>query len=192
MDTALELLDEGGWDAVTVNEIGERAGVSRSMFYSRFPSKEALHLELRDRVIRDLQHSRTATFDQPVHAKADLRERLGIAIERLDEVLSHNGQLLTRFRNDEIMQDSAAAALSPLIVSFRRVLEPAAGEIARDDLHGSFAVCLRICFESLSFARQAPTSIAGALDHFPGFSFNDAEHIRMLRDICHAYLTQPT
>ena len=42
VDAATLLLDEGGVDAVTLREVGRRAGVSHNAPYKHFPSKEAL------------------------------------------------------------------------------------------------------------------------------------------------------
>src|SRR3954471_14103182 len=42
LDAAADLLDEGGPDAVTLREVGARAGVSRSAPYGHFPDKEYL------------------------------------------------------------------------------------------------------------------------------------------------------
>jgi AcrR family transcriptional regulator len=42
VEAAAELLDEGGPDAVTLREVGARAGVSRGAPYGHFPDKEHL------------------------------------------------------------------------------------------------------------------------------------------------------
>src|ERR1700754_2432495 len=42
LDDAAELLDSGGPDAVTVREVGARAGVSRGAPYRHFSDKESL------------------------------------------------------------------------------------------------------------------------------------------------------
>src|ERR1700721_929761 len=42
VDAAAQLLDEGGPDAVTLREVGHRAGVSHNAPYKHFVDKEAL------------------------------------------------------------------------------------------------------------------------------------------------------
>ncbi|MEW9548858.1 TetR/AcrR family transcriptional regulator [Nonomuraea sp. NPDC050783] len=44
-ETALRLFDERGYDAVTVNEVAEAAGVAKVTLFAYFPSKESLVLD---------------------------------------------------------------------------------------------------------------------------------------------------
>jgi AcrR family transcriptional regulator len=46
LDAAAELLDQGGADAVTLREVGARAGVSRGAPYGHFADKESLLTEV--------------------------------------------------------------------------------------------------------------------------------------------------
>src|SRR5512143_953809 len=81
----LSLIVEKGYDAVTVEDICQRADVGRSTFYAHFTSKEDLHrrgLESLRRELEDAQASARAvsgpessfTFSRPMfeHARAHL------------------------------------------------------------------------------------------------------------------------
>ena len=52
--TALRLFAERGYEATTMEEIAESAGVTKPLLYQHFSSKRALYLELVDSVAEDL------------------------------------------------------------------------------------------------------------------------------------------
>lgn len=54
---ALELFAERGYEATTMDDIAERAGVTKPLLYQHFSSKRALYLELVDSVAGDLLSS---------------------------------------------------------------------------------------------------------------------------------------
>src|SRR5580704_16421773 len=51
---ALELFAHRGYRATTMDDIAERAGVTKPLLYQHFSSKRALYLELVDTIARDL------------------------------------------------------------------------------------------------------------------------------------------
>lgn len=53
-DVALRLFAERGYEATTMDEIAEAAGVTKPLLYQHFSSKRALYLELVDSVAEDL------------------------------------------------------------------------------------------------------------------------------------------
>jgi AcrR family transcriptional regulator len=54
LDEAAEAFAHGGYDATSVAQVCERAGVTKGAFYYHFPSKQALFLELLDDWLADL------------------------------------------------------------------------------------------------------------------------------------------
>ena len=77
---ATELLDEGGPDAVTLRDVGVRAGVSRSAPYRHFSSKEALLAAVAARDLRDRQWTRMSR--RSTSAAAALRADLQHLVRR--------------------------------------------------------------------------------------------------------------
>jgi AcrR family transcriptional regulator len=67
LDAAAALLDTGGPDAVTLREVGARAGVSRSAPYRHFANKETLLTALATNAMNQLGDTleRLATGDDP-------------------------------------------------------------------------------------------------------------------------------
>ncbi|HIC90176.1 MAG TPA: TetR/AcrR family transcriptional regulator [Anaerolineae bacterium] len=55
LDVAAACFAERGYDATSVAEICQRAGVTKGAFYHHFPSKQALFLELLDRWLTGLE-----------------------------------------------------------------------------------------------------------------------------------------
>ncbi len=59
---AVELLADGGWDAVTVGEIERRSGVTRGTFYLRFETREALVDYVNQRLTAEVRTLQEETF----------------------------------------------------------------------------------------------------------------------------------
>lgn len=73
LEAAAGLLAESGYHAVSMAEIGERAGIVGSGIYRHFDSKAAILVELFERVIDDLLEQGRAA----VEGTTDLAEALG-------------------------------------------------------------------------------------------------------------------
>ncbi|MGH3253598.1 MAG: TetR/AcrR family transcriptional regulator, partial [Trebonia sp.] len=65
LEAAGELLDAGGPEAVTLREVGGRAGVSRSAPYRHFTGKESLLTELATRAWDELGDTLQSLVDSP-------------------------------------------------------------------------------------------------------------------------------
>ena len=81
LDAAAELLDEGGLDAVTLREVGARAGVSRGAPYRHFPDKERLLIAVGVQAWEDLaDHVHALRKDASRTPAERLRGSLGALI----------------------------------------------------------------------------------------------------------------
>src|SRR4051794_2206270 len=72
VDAALALFTERGFDAVSMDEIAARVGVTKPMLYSYFGSKEGLYLACIERAARPMM----AAMQTAVVAEADPDRRL--------------------------------------------------------------------------------------------------------------------
>jgi AcrR family transcriptional regulator len=72
VDAAVQLLDEGGPEAVTLREVGHRAGVSHNAPYKHFTSKEALLAAVAARELRQQSAAAAtaATLQSALHEYA--------------------------------------------------------------------------------------------------------------------------
>src|SRR3954465_11475369 len=57
LDAAMELASDGGWDAVQMREVAERAGVALGTLYRYFPSKVHLLVSVLGRTFSELHES---------------------------------------------------------------------------------------------------------------------------------------
>jgi AcrR family transcriptional regulator len=126
-EASLELLVEGGWDAVTVGEVERRSGVGRSTFYLRFPTRDALLTYTRERVQGEVATDQAAAF-AAARAAADgtLETAVRRAVEALAEVFRQYGPVLMRIdRGEEV--GAGGQAMNVLSTEFRSVLLPVLG-----------------------------------------------------------------
>lgn len=82
LETALEIIDEGGLDAFTLRELGRRLGVSQMAAYRHFPDKATIIDALADRIMSSVRIDDSGRFataeerilDYPRRARAALLE----------------------------------------------------------------------------------------------------------------------
>lgn len=123
-DVALALFAERGFDAATMDEIAERAGVTKPLLYQHFSSKRALYLELVDSVAEELLASigeATASASGPRQQVEDgfaAYFRMVVAHETAFRLLYGS-----RPADDELgvalrrVEDAIAVAIDPLIAA---------------------------------------------------------------------------
>ncbi|GAA1650358.1 TetR/AcrR family transcriptional regulator [Actinoplanes couchii] len=121
---AFELLVEGGWDAVTVGEVERRSKVSRSTFYLRFPTREALTDYVRQRLLQEVATAQDAAFEQArATPPTSLAEAVHAATEALAGICRVYGPALGRldFGDDPGV---SAEAMDTLSNQFQAVIDP--------------------------------------------------------------------
>jgi AcrR family transcriptional regulator len=91
LTSAIHLFRERGFDAATMRDIAEAAGVALGSAYYYFPGKEAIVQAYYDEVQE--QHTRRVT-DALAEGKRDLEERLRIAFHAKFEILAQDRKLL--------------------------------------------------------------------------------------------------
>jgi AcrR family transcriptional regulator len=81
LDAAIALLDRDDWQAVTVEQIAERAEYAKGTIYRHFPSKDDLYVRLAADWMADT-HAALAALDADRPFEALLREALAICWTR--------------------------------------------------------------------------------------------------------------
>lgn len=87
LQTALEIIDAQGLDAITLRDLTQRLGTSRTAVYRHFASKEALILGVIEKGYEQLDSLFTPIFQDRIHTVAERFERMGRAY--LDFAIEH-------------------------------------------------------------------------------------------------------
>lgn len=110
IDAAWELAREGGYPAVTMHDVADRAGVARATVYRYFASKDHLLIEV------------TAAWTRTLDERMGMVPSDGTPVERLTAVL----QLIVDMAADELTLTSAivqaATSADPSVEEARAVL----------------------------------------------------------------------
>ncbi|HUC05364.1 MAG TPA: TetR/AcrR family transcriptional regulator [Acidimicrobiales bacterium] len=123
LDVALELFAVRGYRATTMDDIAERAGVTKPLVYQHFSSKRALYLELVDAIARDLLTALRGALGR-AEGPRQLVETGFAAYFRLVVDREHEFRLLYgRDHADDVelgralrtVEDAIAEAIDPLI-----------------------------------------------------------------------------
>ncbi|MDD2368762.1 MAG: TetR/AcrR family transcriptional regulator [Sulfuricurvum sp.] len=77
LQTALEMIDKEGLDAITLRELTQRLGTSRTAVYRHFASKEALILGVIEKGYEHLNLLFTPIFEDRTYSVAERFERMG-------------------------------------------------------------------------------------------------------------------
>lgn len=91
IDTSIELFKEYGYHEVTVNEICSKAGISRSSFYSFFPSKLDTIRYVLDSVKRDLNAD---ALQQLIMEENDFERMVTICFKYMQIALDYGPKLM--------------------------------------------------------------------------------------------------
>jgi TetR/AcrR family transcriptional regulator len=188
LGAAEALFSQHGFDAVSVNAIAERAGVSKANVFHHFNSKDALYLA----VIKNCC-GKNAALKNIISGPAPLRECLPrFAESHLTTILEqeHVSRLIAR----ELLKDSPERAeelaqqiFGPDFARFVEILRQrqAAGEL-RAEIDPAMVAVLLIAADVFFFEARP------VLQHFPDVKFaqQPEQYSRMLADILmHGILT---
>ena len=165
---AEELFAEHGFEAVSINSIAARAGVSKANVFHHFNSKDALYIA----VLREACRDSTQNLDHLQHDERPFPERLAdFAREHLNHILER--QRVTRLIQREVMYNDPGRAqnLAERVFGdkFQRLVEilrdgQARGEL-RSDVDAAMVATLLIGANVFFFQAQA------LLRHFPQVTF---------------------
>lgn len=97
LQAGLELLEEGGFGAFTLQSVSKRAGVSIGAIYSRVPSREALLLAIHDRAMERITEQERELEQSVESAGLGARELIEALVAGLAGVMMRNRDILRVF-----------------------------------------------------------------------------------------------
>ena len=185
LETGIELLEAGGYEAFTISAICERASVAPSAVYDRADSKDALFLAVFEHALRRLRADYDAFDWGPSWEGLALAETIHLAVGQLSEHFANHVALLRSIilisgAHGEVHRRGVDARYD-LAARFTRLLTRAATEngvvIDHDAAQGAFAML----FSTLSMR----TAYGSGFTHLPD---NDAAFTEQLASMTSTYL----
>ena len=146
VDAAVELAKQGGYEAVQMRDVANRADVALATLYRQYPSKDQLLLAaLADRTatLRDILARRPSAGATPVARVIGVIEQASRALTR-DPRLA--GAMVTALGSPE---PDAAAIKQEILELLRGILEDAGGFAAVDDADAALRTLGYVWFAAL-------------------------------------------
>ena len=108
LDAAMEVFVARGYHAAAMDEIAERAGVSKPVLYQHFPGKQELYLALLDESVERL----TEAVADAIRSTTDNRQRVNATFAAyFGYVAEHSGTFKLVFESDFTSEPSVRARL---------------------------------------------------------------------------------
>jgi AcrR family transcriptional regulator len=185
LDAAHTLLEENGFEGLTVQEVAVRSGVSIGAIYERFGNKESLLRAVHARLMESMSAANEAA--EASAASVDgAAAAIAASIAGMARVMNDNRKALRAFMHlgavDEVISARGSEASIALSKEFKRTLMPYAGEFRHPRRAIALDVAFRIAYSTL--ARQVMYGPVFESDQRLGWK----RLVDELSDACAAYL----
>ncbi|UQX12420.1 TetR/AcrR family transcriptional regulator [Candidatus Mycobacterium methanotrophicum] len=180
---ASEIFVDRGYHAAGMDEIAERAGVSKPVLYQHFTSKLELYLAVLARHVENL----VSGVRQALRATTDNRQRLRSAVQAFFDFIDHDGQgYKLIFENDYVTEPQVAAQVR---VATESCIDAVFDLISADsglDPHRARMVAVGLVALSVDCARywldaDRPISKEDAVDGTVQFAWRGLSHVPLSR-----------
>ncbi len=150
MNAAVAMFCQSGYDAASVAEICERAGVSKGAFYHHFPSKQSLFLAiLEDWLVGiDAQLAQARQADEPVpHSIRRMADTIGAVFQVASGQLPMFMEFMVQASRDQTVWDATIAPYQTYQSQFAQMLADGKREGSiREELDVQSAAWVLIAF----------------------------------------------
>lgn len=155
LDAAHALLEENGFEGLTVQEVAARSGVSVGAIYERFGNKETLLRAVHARLMESMSEAHEAIGVPPANVDG-AAAAIAVVVAGMARVMNDNRKALRAFMHlgavDDVISARGSKASIALSRNFKRGLLPYASQFRHPDPDVALDVAFRIAYSTL--ARQ--------------------------------------
>jgi AcrR family transcriptional regulator len=176
---ASDIFVDRGYHAAGMDEIAERAGVSKPVLYQHFSSKLELYLAVLQRHVENL----VSGVRQALRTTTDNRQRLRSAVQAFFDFIEHDGQgYRLIFENDNITEPQVAVQVRVAtdavfdLISADSGLDPHRARMIAVGLVGISVDCARYWLDS-----DRPITKDDAVDGTVQFAWGGLSHVPLTR-----------
>lgn len=180
---ASEIFVDRGYHAAGMDEIAERAGVSKPILYQHFSSKLELYLAVLDQHVDNL----VSGVRQALRTTTDNRQRLRSAVQAFFDFIEHDGQgYRLIFENDNVAEPQVAVQVR---VATESCIDAVFDLVSRDsglDPHRARMIAVGLVGSSVDCARYwlnsgRPISKEDAIESTVTFAWGGLSHVPLTR-----------
>src|SRR6476619_446128 len=180
---ASEIFVDRGYHAAGMDEIADRAGVSKPVLYQHFSSKLELYLAVLHRHVENL----VSGVRQALRTTTDNRQRLRAAVQAFFDFIEHDGQgYRLIFENDYVTEPQVAASVK---VATESCTDAVFDLISRDsglEAHRARMIAVGLVAVSVDSARywlnnERPISKDAAVEGTVLFAWGGLSHVPLTR-----------
>ncbi|MEB3022648.1 TetR/AcrR family transcriptional regulator [[Mycobacterium] crassicus] len=180
---ASEVFVDRGYHAAGMDEIADRAGVSKPILYQHFASKLELYLAVLARHVENL----VSGVRQALRTTTDNRQRVRSAVQAFFDFIEHDGQgYRLIFENDNVAEPQVAVQVR---VATESCIDAVFDLVSHDsglDPHRSRMVAVGLVAISVDCARywldsDRPISKEDAIDGTVAFAWGGLSHVPLMR-----------
>jgi AcrR family transcriptional regulator len=155
LDAAYALLEENGFEGLTVQEVAARSGVSVGAIYERFGNKETLLRAVHARMMESMSEAHAGAGD-PAASADGAGAAIDAVVAGMARIMNENRKALRAFMHlgavDEVISARGSEASIALSKTFKAALAPYRSEFRHPDPDVALDVAFRIAYSTL--ARQ--------------------------------------
>jgi AcrR family transcriptional regulator len=183
LGAASEIFVDRGYHAAGMDEIADRAGVSKPVLYQHFSSKLELYLAVLAQHVDNL----VSGVRQALRTTTDNRQRLRAAVQAFFDFIEHDGQgYRLIFENDYVTEPQVAAQVK---VATESCTDAVFDLISRDsglEAHRARMIAVGLVAISVDSARywlnnERPTSKENAVEGTVQFAWGGLSHVPLTR-----------